>query len=99
MFYLLPETKKLLLIANPKDAQAEAHNRFVMAIDRTDFQTVEAAIIQMIDSLVRHSKGFRLLSWNEDKTGWGSDGYAAPYIIDIYKAILGLLNVGMESRR
>lgn len=99
---MLQSTRLLLLIADPKpsDTAAANHNNFIRACAGDAPAEVIAkcgpAIIEMVDGLNRFATAFKTLPWNEDMDPMGKDSYAAPYILDLFRGLTGLL--AMDSR-
>jgi hypothetical protein len=74
------------------------HNTLIASVQRGWFQVHPAgtALIVALDGWNRIALAHKTLSWNEDKTPIGEDAYAAPYFLDMGKALIGML--AMDSR-
>lgn len=90
-------TFKLLTFNPPKDDFERRHNHLVLHNENFAWNSVESSVLQMVDALNRYGRMFKKLSWNEDGTGPGMDGYAHEYFRSIAYGVNKLLSIGMES--
>jgi hypothetical protein len=80
-------------------ARANAHNSLISLADtkpNTEFFPAGVALVIALDGWNRMAHAHKTLSWNEDGSPIGKDSYAAPYFLDMGKALIGML--AMDSR-
>ena len=74
------------------------HNGLISAANGWQHETHPAgiALVLALDGWNRMAHAHKTLSWNEDGSPIGKDAYAAPYFLDMGKALQGML--AMDSR-